>query len=147
MVVKKFNKVKFITFIVIVLLVIAGITYGIISLINFINYRKSNEFKLLTIGYSMDQVEILLDELDDSEINDIMKRKKDDLYVEFINQRYFIYENLDKYIEYNKRNSKMDKSKIVAIINNEANIEWIDNEKESDTSLNELMLVNRLYSL
>ena len=147
MVVKRFNKVKFITFIVIVLLVIAGITYGIVTLINFINYRKSNEFKLLTYGYSVDQVEILLDELNESEINDIMTRKKDDILVDFINQRYFIYENLDKYLEYHKRNLKMDKSKIVAIINTEANIEWIDTEKESDTSLNELMLVNRLYSL
>ena len=147
MAVKRFNKTRFIIFIIIVIVVITLIVYGIVSLINFINYRKSNEFKLLTRGYDETQVKVLIDKLNQKEIDELLKRKNDDIIVEFVKQGYFIYENLDKYIEYQKRNKKEDKSRIVAIINTEANIDWFDTEKETNIEDKELMLVNRLYGL
>ena len=146
MVVKKFNKKRFITFMIVLLLIIGGIIYGIISLVNLINYRKSNEYKLLEQGYSINEVKVLLDKLNEKEINNLLTRKKDSSILEYINENYFIYDNLDKYIEYAKRN-KYDKDKIIRIINTEANIDWFDNEKETNIEDKELMLVNRLYSL
>ena len=146
MVVKKFNKKRFITFMIVLLLIIGGIIYGIISLVNLINYRKSNEYKLLEQGYSINEVKVLLDKLNENEINNLLTRKKDSSILEYINENYFIYDNLDKYIEYAKRN-KYDKDKIIRIINTEANIDWFDNEKETNIEDKELMLVNRLYSL
>lgn len=147
MVVKKFNKKKFIAFIAVVIVILSLIVYGIVSLVNFINYRKSYEFKLLTLGYDIDQTKILLDKLNEKEINNLLTRKKDDKIFKYINESYFMYEKLDDYILYGDKNKNTEKSKVIAIINTEANIDWFDNEKETDINDGELMLVNRLYSL
>ena len=147
MTVRKFNYVRFGIFIAIVLAILIGIIVGIVSLVKHINYTKTYEYKLLNIGYSKEESDIITSKLKDSDIEELLKLKYDETYVSLINEKYFIYSNLDKYIEYKNSNKSYDNSKVIAIINTEANIDWFDNEKETDTSDKELMLVNRLYGL
>lgn len=147
MTVKKFNYTKFIIFIVIVVSIILGIIIGITKLVSHINYTKTYEYKLTNVGYNMDEIKILKDKFNDEKLDKLLKRKYDSDISLFAKEKYFIYENLDKYLEYKKNKEEEDYSKVVAIINTEADVEWIDNEKQTDTSKNELMLVNRLYGL
>ena len=147
MTVRKFNYVRFGIFIAIVLAILIGIIIGIVSLVKHISYTKSYEYKLINVGYSKEDSDVITKKLKDSEIEELLTLKYDESYVTFINEKYFIYSNLDKYVEYKKNNKNYENSKIVAIINTEANIDWFDNEKETDISDNELMLVNRLYGL
>ena len=142
MIVKKFNYFRFITFIVILSLII----FGIVKLIMYFNYKKTYEYKLLSIGYNKENVSILLDKLNDKEINNLLTRKQNDKIIDYVKEKYFIYSNLDKYLNYDNREDRSI-TEVIAIINTEANIDWFDNEKETDTSLEELMLVNRLYGL
>ena len=147
MTVKKFNYVKFSIFIVIVITIITLITIGIVSLVKHIKYTKTNEYKLVQIGYSLDETAIIERKLNTNQINKLLTEKYDSELANYANEKYFIYSNYEKYLEYKKKNKSLDYSKVISIINTEANIDWFDNERETDTSKNELMLVNRIYGL
>ena len=143
MVVKKFNYYRFFIFIVIVV----GITLGIIKLVSNYNYKQTYEYKLGLVGYKEDEIKTIESKLSDEEKDKLLKLKYDKNIIKFMDEKYFIYKNLDKYLEYKKENKLESYTNIVTIINTEANIDWFDNMKDTDTSKGELMLVNRLYGL
>lgn len=143
MVVRKLNYFKLISFIVVLCLMI----FGIIKLITIINYRSTSEYKLLNIGYSQKEVKELTKNLKKDEINKLLTMKKNSDIVNLTKEKYFLFKNLDKYLEYKKDNESKKNNEIVAIINTEANVDWMDNEKKTDTSKGSLMLVNRIYGL
>lgn len=143
MIVRKLNYFRLVSFIVVLFLII----FGIIKLVSFINYRGTNEYKLLNIGYSQKEVDTLTKELTQDEINKLLTMKKNSDIVSLSKEKYFLFKNLDKYLEYKKENDSKKNSDIIAIINTEANIDWLDNERKTDTSKESLMLVNRIYGL
>ena len=134
MTVRKFNYTKFTIFIVIVIGIIFGIVYGITKLVSNIKYTKSYEFKLLNIGYSEEEVNTLINKLDENKLNDILNREVDSKIIPFLTEKYFIYENLDKYLDYKKSNRDYTNTEVVSIINTEANIDPL------------ILLVRRIYS-
>lgn len=147
MIVRKFNYYKLGGFISVLLFIIVLLTLGIIKLVNSINYKKSYEYKLINIGYNVEEINILEEKLKSNELDFLLTQKYDSNIPEFCKEKFFLYKNLDKYLDYKKGNKKIENTKIVSIINTEANIEWIDVEKETNILKNELMLVNRLYGL
>lgn len=147
MVVRKFNYYRFATFLVIVIGIISGIIFGVVKLVNNYKYKQSYDYKLSLVGYKVDEVKTIKDKLNNGEIDNLMELKYDKNIVKFMNEKYFIYKNLSKYLEYKKDNKLESYTNIVTIINTEANIDWFDNTKETDISKKELMLVNRLYGL
>lgn len=142
MTVKKFNYVRFIIFVV----VLVGVIVGIVKLVKHINYTKTYEYKLLNVGYNEDEIKVIERKLDNAKKDKVISEKYNEYLVPFLNEPYFLYSHLDEYIKYYKDHDT-DYRNTVAIINTESNIDWLDNEKETDTSKNELMLVNRLYGL
>ena len=147
MVVRKFNYYRFATFLVIVIGIISGIIFGVVKLVNNYKYKQSYDYKLSLVGYKVDEVKTIKDKLNNEEIDNLMELKYDKNIVKFMSEKYFIYKNLSKYLEYKKDNKLESYTNIVTIINTEANIDWFDNTKETDISKKELMLVNRLYGL
>lgn len=143
MVVRKFNYYRFFVFIVILVCIIVFS----IKMISDYNYKKTDEYKLLNVGYNEDEIKVIKDKLTNDKIESLLKVKYNKNIILFIKEKYFIYKNLSKYLEYKDNNKDDTFTHIVAIVNTEANVEWLDNEKETDTSKNELMLVNRLYGL
>ena len=143
MVVRKFNYFKFAIFIAIVIAIITGF----VLLIKNFNYKKTYDYKLLNKGYSEEDIAIIKDKLSDKEMDRLLTYNYDKNNIDFFKEKYFIFNNLNSYLEYKRTNKNEDNKRIVAIINTEANIDWLDNEKNTDTSKNELMLVNRLYGL
>ena len=143
----KFNYVKFSIFVLIVVSIIVGIIIGIVSLVKHVNYTKTYEYKLLEAGYNIDEVKLIESKLNDKQKDYAITRKYDEESISLLSEKYFIYAKWEEYIDYKKKHSDIDNKKIVAIINSEANVEWLDTEKETDTSKGILMLVNRLYGL
>lgn len=143
MVVRKFNYYRFFVFIVI----LVSIIVFSIKMISDYNYKKTDEYKLLNVGYNEDEIKVIKDKLTNDKIESLLKVKYNKNIILFIKEKYFIYKNLSKYLEYKDNNKDDTFTHIVAIVNTEANVEWLDNEKKTDTSKNELMLVNRLYGL
>ncbi len=147
MTVRKFNYTKFVIFIIVVISIIVGIVVGITKVVSHVKYTKSYEYRLLTLGYDEEETNTLIHKLSESRLEELLKRKVDSNIVSFVTEKYFIYENLDKYLEYKKNNRDYTNTEVVAIINTEANVEWLDNMKLTDTSKGDLMLVNRIYGL
>ena len=143
MVVRKFNYYRFFVFIVI----LSAIIFGSYKLISNYKYKQTYEYKLGLVGYKEDEITTIKSKLSDSEIDKLLELKYDKNIVKFMDEKYFIYKNLSKYLDYKKENKLESYKNIVTIINTEANIDWFDNTKETDISKKELMLVNRLYGL
>ena len=121
------------------------ITIGIICLVKTINYHKTYEYKLLKVGYSKEEI-IELDKLNSKTKDYLLSIEYNDEVVPLTKQKYFIENNLKKYLDYSKNNKK-DLTDIVAIINVGSNNDWYTNTKKTDISKNELMLTNKFYSL
>ncbi len=110
-------------------------------------YRQSYEYKLLTIGYTDSEVEILLEKLSDSSLDNLLDSEKNEVLVSIVEQKYFIENYLDEYLAYYEDNTSTEFSDVIAIINVNADNEWYDFSLETDTSLDELMIVNKFYAL
>ena len=121
---------------------------AIIGIINYIKYITSNPYKLKKIGYDQEQIEVIL-KLEDDEIQNILSRDYNKQIVSFIKQKYFIFDNLDRYLAYYKENKSDKLSHVVSIVNVKADYEWYDEDavEETDTSKGNLMLVNKFHYL
>ena len=140
---QKFNYIKFGIFIIILISIIVGI----VLLVKHIGYTKTYEYKFLQIGYNLDEIKVIEDKLENKNKDILLNKEYNELYIDFIKEKYFIFSNLDKYIEYKKDEDEETNTKIIAIINTESNLDWYDNERETDTSKGILMLVNKMYGL
>ena len=67
---------------------------------NFID----NINKLLNIGYSSDNINLIYKKLNDNTIDIIINKDKISDIDKYLNINYFKEENLDKYLNYNKNN-------------------------------------------
>lgn len=131
-----------------IIVIIIAIAAGTIGIKKYIDYRNSNEFKLKQIGYNETEIEDIT-KLKDDQIKAILKKKYNRLNIKFIRQKYFITNNLDRYIKY-YNNHKDDKiSHIVSIVNVCADEDYYDKDtvKKTDVSKKELMLVNKFNYL
>ena len=131
-----------------IIVIIIAIAAGTIGIKKYIDYRNSNEFKLKQIGYNETEIKDFT-KLKDDQIKAILKKKYNRLNIKFIRQKYFITNNLDRYIKY-YNNHKDDKiSHIVSIVNVCADEDYYDKDtvKKTDISKKELMLVNKFNYL
>ena len=100
---KKLNYKRLGAFILVCILIIVGIIIGISKLISNISYKKTYEYNFLELGYSMDEFKILDEELKDKEKDALLKLEYNSEIVSFASEKYFIFKNLDSYLEYKKR--------------------------------------------
>ena len=140
---RRLKKSVYVGFGIIVALIIA-----IISIINYVKLINSNHYKLEKLGYDKTQVETIL-KLKENYIEDILKKKFNKNIPNFIKQKYFLYKNLDEYLEYYKENRDEKLSYIVSLVNVRANHEWYDEDvtTKSDLSKGNLVLVNKFNQL
>lgn len=146
-VVKKFNIVRFITFILALILLIGGIIYAVNKVVKDNKYKETYEYKFIEKGYSIEEFNKLDSKLDNKQLDKLLTYDYDPSIIDLINEKYFIWGKLDEYRTYIKKNKEKDLSKAVSIINTEAYVEWIDEERETNIEDGDLMLVNRLYGL
>lgn len=117
---------------------------AVIGLAKYIKYRNSYDYKLDKLGYNDEQIKII-ETLDNKYIDNILTREKNKRIISFIKQKYFIYDYLDEYLDYYKKNEDRKLSDVVAIVNVKANYDHYDEDiaTPTDTSKDILMLVNK----
>ena len=142
------KKKKVIRLLIVIIVIIAIIIEAGFGIKKFIDHINSNEYKLEKLGYNETEIKVIT-KLEDKEIKDIIKDEYNSMYPKFIKQKYFIYSNLDRYINYYKEHKKDKLSHIVSLVNVKADYEYYDEKvvTETDTSKNELMLVNKYHKL
>ena len=146
MVQRKLNKKK----LVLAISMLIGIILIIVLIISFIsNIIKKNsiEYKLEVIGYSTKEIEYIKTNLSKEEQDKVLNMEYNSILVSLYKEKYFRKDKLDDYLEYYKSNKKLSSSEIVTKINTHTNIEAYEKIFDTDTSKNELMLVNKYYKL
>lgn len=131
---------------IIVVLVVAII--GIIKWKQKLDYQATDEYKLLTIGYSEEDTNFLIENLKEKDLDKIIENKTlNENIINLFKQEYFLYKHLDSYLEYADENPDKQLSEVIALINVNANKEWYDGIKDTDTTKDSLILVNKFHSL
>ncbi len=139
---RKLKKEVKIGIIVLTLILVVLIT------IRVINIRNSYEFKFKKIGYSKDEVAVILN-LKKAEIETLLKSYNyNKNYTLFIKDKYFIFKNIDLYDEYYKQNSNLDVRNVVEIVNTKRNYNYYGpHVYNADVSKGIGILVNKYYKL
>ena len=141
----KMKKNKTVTIIICTLLIIIAII-SIIKIINYIKYRETYDYKLKQRGYTEEEI-ISIKKLNDKDINIILKKDYNEYIVPIIKEKYFIINNLNKYLEYIKNNKDKSLKDIVAIVNTRAHETWYNSPDKTDLSKDSLILTNKFNSL
>ncbi len=147
MIKRKLNVKRLGVFIGGVVILVAFIVFVIVKVSSDAKLKESIEYKLAEVGYTENEIKTLKSELDKDKINDLLKRKYDSNITKFIKEKYFIYSNLDRYLDYYSENNTLELKKVVSIVNVKADSEWYSDITETDTSKDTLMLVNKFNGL
>lgn len=147
MVNKKLNVKRLGIFCAVIFVIIIVVILVIKGLIDDSKLRKTAEFRLGEVGYTSNEIKVITKTLKDEQVEKIIKLKYDKNLTKFLKEKYFIYDNLNKYLEYAKENTSVETSKIVAIVNTNADSDWYSKINETDTSKGVLMLVNKFNGL
>lgn len=128
---------------IILLITIILIVYGGITYYRYIN---SSPYLLKELGYNSNEINDIL-KRGKREINTLLKKDYNKNIVPLIKEKYFIFDNLDRYLNYIKFNPDIDISKVISLVNVNRDKEFYKDVIKTDTSKKELMLVNKYYSL
>lgn len=113
-----------------------------------LDYQATDEYKLLSIGYSEEDTQFLIDNLKEEDLNELINNKTlNNNIIKLFKQEYFLYKNLDAYLAYANENPDKQLSEVVALINVDANKDWYEDTTETDTSKGSQLIVNKFYSL
>lgn len=110
-------------------------------------YKKTNEYKLINIGYSREDVKILEEKTDEETINFLLNNPKDEFLLSLIKERYYMKKNLSRYLDYNKENASVTPKDVIALVNTNRDYAYYEHEIDANISLNESILVNKYYKL
>jgi D-alanyl-D-alanine carboxypeptidase len=143
---RKLNVKKLGVFIGVILVILLVVIFGIKSLIDENNLRKTTDYKLSEIGYTANEIS-LIKELKKEEIDTILKHKYNVNITKLMKEKYFIFKNLDKYLDYITESSESNLTTVVAKVNTNASMGWYKTIIDTDTSKKTSMLVNKFYKL
>ena len=110
-------------------------------------YHQTYEYKLLNIGYSLEEANLLQDQLDTNTLDLYLSKDKDPSLIKLLQEPYYLAKNFKKYIDYLETHSKSTTSDAVAIINTHRDIDYYEETYETDISKDYQMLINKYYYL
>lgn len=110
-------------------------------------YKKTDEYKLLNVGYTKEDIKLLKDNTNEDTIKSLIESPKNEFLLALIKEKYYLNKYLNRYLEYNKNNPKETASEVIALVNVNRDYNYYDQTNITDTSLDELMLVNKYNSL
>lgn len=155
---RKNNKVTIILLIAIILLVI----FITVFLVKNPSIRKENEntealnkteqvkevSKLEKAGYSTSEEKLIVDKLNENQIELVLNAKYDkELLISLLKEKYFINNNLDRYVSFYERDNSKEFSEIIKDVNSNIDYEFYIEQIPSDTSKGLLMIANKHYAL
>lgn len=141
----KLKKGVWIGFILILFLSIA--IYAGVHIYHDFKYKKTYEYKLIEHGYSVEQAQEFTQKFDDNELQHFLSIEKDDNILLLTHEKYFLKNNLNDYLAYMKENNKLSLTEVVRNINVHLDKKFYEVINDTNTDLNELMLVNKYYQL
>lgn len=139
---KKQVKKNLIKLFILIIILISG-TY----LIKDFLYKRTYEYKLLELNYSIEEVHIIEDKFNDEELDLLLTKEYNPNLAKFLSEKYYIHDNLDRYINYAKENKKLDPKKVISLVNVNRDKEFYEDTKKANIKDEELIFVNKYYYL
>src|SRR5574344_150416 len=139
---KKRFKIILVIFILMIILLIVGI-----KTIKTLNYHQTYEYKLLQKNYSIEEINTIKSKFNNSELDELLNEDYIPKLADFVNQKYFIYNNLERYLKYYQDNPTIDLKTIVTLVNVGRDNNYYEHTVATDTSKDTLMLVNKYHYL
>ena len=145
---KRLKLRKQVYFVIIFLILLGiGLYYGNQYYQDYL-YKQTLEYKIIEHGYTKEQATMFQNLLTEEQIFPILEKEKNDTILSLIQEKYFLYKNLDDYLSYYEENEdEKELSDIIALINTHANNKWYSKDLKTDISLKEKMIVNKFYTL
>lgn len=120
-------------------------------------YKQSNECKIMELGYTKENAQLMEEKLSEEELMEIMNYEYNEFIPEFLKCEFFIFKNLDLYLsqvitqeddffKYHGTDG-YDYDYIVALTNVGALDPFYTNTKTTNRDDNYQMLVNKYYEL
>ena len=110
-------------------------------------YKKTNEYKLIQVGYTKDEAKLLEDNLSKDMLNDLINSKKDTFVLNLLKEKYYLKNNLDRYQKFHETHQDLDASKVISLVNTNNDYDYYNHDLETDISKDYLLLVNKYYHL
>ncbi len=121
--------------------------YSYVKISQKIAYEKTYEYKLTTIGYSLDDAKEMATKYQDKELEYILKQDQNTVFNNIIKEEYFIYDKFYNYLDYYNQNKDENLTSIVEKVNAGVDKEYYTETVETDLSKGNLILVNKYYYL
>lgn len=140
-------KKKPVIILITILLAVLGISIFTVNKVNKHKYHQTMEYKLLTIGYSKEEIDKLTNKTNDSFLEYLLTVEYDKMYLDIINEKYYIKDLIKEYVDYYNNNLNDKSNRIVTLVNTGAYKEWYTDIKDTDISKDILMINNKFYKL
>lgn len=140
----KLKKKIFINLIIVVI-AIGTFSYLGVSIYKDYQYKQTYEYKLITHGYTLEEAKELQNHFNDDELAYLLNKEKNSTIPSLVKEKYFIKNNLDRYLEYQNNNKDKSLTDVVAIVNVNADYKHYEHDIESNTDLGILLNVNKYY--
>lgn len=144
--VRRLNLKKVAIFILILISIVVFAIVGIKKIIEDKKMKQTYEYKFAQIGYNENEIKRLKEKFNESELNALLLKEYNKNYINLIDNEYFDFNNLDKYVQYMEANM-VEASKAIRIINLGVDKDWYSEIEQTDTSKGELMIVNKFNAL
>lgn len=140
------KKVVYLSFIILTLLIL-GTIFGVKTYKEY-QYKKTYEYKLIEHGYSLEIAQKLLKYYkEDNEIETLLTLPQNDSIVDLVQEKYYIHNNLERYLTYLRDNKETSFKDVVAIVNVNRDYEYYEHDINSNIDDNILLIVNKYYTL
>ena len=142
---RKLKKQVWVLLVVVLFLAIGG--YAGKKIYDEAQYKKTNEYKLLQIGYSLEEIEKLEKTLDEKTFNNLLGQEKNEFLLKVIDEKYYIKDNLDRYLAFYTEHSDYNSTRIVSLVNTNNDYQYYDHDIDSNVKDDNLIIVNKFYHL
>lgn len=116
----------------------------IFELINNENFKEKNIEDYTTLLKKYDNIEGIIKYVNNYKNEEI---DIDETTINFISVKYFIFDYLERYLDYYKDNKSLDYNEIITRVNSNLDYTFYTDSKEADLSKGMLTLVNKFYYL
>ncbi len=110
-------------------------------------YKQTYEYKLLEINYTLDESKTLIKFLNSQELDNILTKEKDNNIVKLVSEKYFIYKNIERYLNYIEKNDLKNISNAIVMVNVNRDRDYYEEPVKANLEDKELMLVNKYHYL
>ena len=137
------RRIKPIAYVIFVLLIVVLLLLIMVpKSIKLHKLHNSIEYKLSTKGYNNKDITVI-NTLDNNDMEYILNNEYSSVITSIINSKYFLPNNFKDYIKYHNDDKENDINNIIAYVNTKSYEEEYEEIKQTDTSLEFEMLVNK----